>query len=183
MIPLSPGRSDRERFDLPYVHSVYFNGRAQKLNIQQARFKEEGFASTGISALSPSAVEQHCQSVQCAPKTFSDYIRLPLWQSSSSSDIKPLDFHSVCIKYIKPDTSNLHLTCPVWDSSIVLAKYFEKWPDLVRGKRCLELGAGCGLVGKNIIIIIIMCEYRSHSVPMESIECHWNVHEQGIKKD
>lgn len=74
-------RSDKERFDLPYKHSVNFNGRARVLDIQQARFKEEGFAST------------------------------------------------------------------VWDSSIVLAKYFEKRPDLVRGKRCLELGAGCGLVG------------------------------------
>ncbi|GAQ88365.1 hypothetical protein KFL_004220040 [Klebsormidium nitens] len=36
----------------------------------------------------------------------------------------------------------------VWDSSIVLAKYLERWQEaLVRGKRCIELGAGCGLVG------------------------------------
>ncbi|KAK9791359.1 hypothetical protein WJX73_007751 [Symbiochloris irregularis] len=33
----------------------------------------------------------------------------------------------------------------VWDSSIVMAKYFERWPDLVCGKRCLDLSAGCGL--------------------------------------
>ena len=33
----------------------------------------------------------------------------------------------------------------VWDASIVLAKYFEAHPDLVRGKRCLGLGSGCGL--------------------------------------
>eukprot|EP00879_Flechtneria_rotunda_P033344 GHRR01036920.1.p1 GENE.GHRR01036920.1~~GHRR01036920.1.p1 ORF type:complete len:144 (+),score=45.34 GHRR01036920.1:247-678(+) len=36
----------------------------------------------------------------------------------------------------------------VWDSSIVVAKYLEKWPVLVRGKRCLDLSAGCGLVGE-----------------------------------
>lgn len=35
----------------------------------------------------------------------------------------------------------------VWDSSIVMAKFFERWPALVQGKRCLDLSAGCGLVG------------------------------------
>ncbi|GAB4816007.1 hypothetical protein N2152v2_003053 [Parachlorella kessleri] len=35
----------------------------------------------------------------------------------------------------------------VWDSSIVLAKYFERWPLKVAGKRCLDSSAGCGLVG------------------------------------
>eukprot|EP00775_Hariotina_reticulata_P005949 gene5949-6188_t len=34
----------------------------------------------------------------------------------------------------------------VWDSSIVTAKYIEKWPQLFAGKRCLDLSAGCGLV-------------------------------------
>ncbi|KAF4728892.1 hypothetical protein FOZ62_010399 [Perkinsus olseni] len=35
----------------------------------------------------------------------------------------------------------------VWDSSVVLAKLFENNPDLVRGKRVLELGSGTGLGG------------------------------------
>ncbi|CAM6099596.1 unnamed protein product [Calypogeia fissa] len=35
----------------------------------------------------------------------------------------------------------------VWDSAIVLSKYIERSPTLVAGKRCLELGAGCGLPG------------------------------------
>ncbi|KAK9830124.1 hypothetical protein WJX72_009898 [[Myrmecia] bisecta] len=35
----------------------------------------------------------------------------------------------------------------VWDSSIVMAKYFERWAGEFRGKRCLDLSAGCGLVG------------------------------------
>lgn len=35
----------------------------------------------------------------------------------------------------------------VWDSSIVMAKYFERWSDRWSGKRCLDLSAGCGLVG------------------------------------
>lgn len=40
--------------------------------------------------------------------------------------------------------------CPaVWDSSIVVAKYLEKLGAVaLRGKRCLDLSAGCGLVGE-----------------------------------
>lgn len=33
----------------------------------------------------------------------------------------------------------------VWDSSIVLSKYLERWPQIIEGKHCIELGAGCGL--------------------------------------
>lgn len=29
----------------------------------------------------------------------------------------------------------------------MLAKYLEKWPEIVAGKKCIELGAGCGLAG------------------------------------
>lgn len=37
----------------------------------------------------------------------------------------------------------------VWDSSIVAAKYLEKLgPDALRGRRCLDLSAGCGLAGE-----------------------------------
>lgn len=35
----------------------------------------------------------------------------------------------------------------VWDSAIVLAKYLERWPEIVAGKGCIELGSGCGLAG------------------------------------
>ncbi len=37
--------------------------------------------------------------------------------------------------------------CAVWDSSIVMARYFEIHAAQIRGKRCLDLSAGCGLVG------------------------------------
>jgi len=40
----------------------------------------------------------------------------------------------------------------VWDSSIVVAKYFEKIQEGLQGKRCLDLSAGCGLVG-NVYIL------------------------------
>ncbi len=35
----------------------------------------------------------------------------------------------------------------VWDSSIVMSKYFERWGSRWAGKKCLDLSAGCGLVG------------------------------------
>jgi len=35
----------------------------------------------------------------------------------------------------------------VWDGALLLARYLEKRPDIVRDKTVLELGAGCGLVG------------------------------------
>ncbi|KAL0033614.1 hypothetical protein WJX79_007925 [Trebouxia sp. C0005] len=35
----------------------------------------------------------------------------------------------------------------IWDSSIVMSKYFERWDGRWVGKKCLDLSAGCGLVG------------------------------------
>jgi predicted nicotinamide N-methyase len=42
----------------------------------------------------------------------------------------------------------------VWDASVVMTKYFEnKSQDFVVGKRCLELGSGCGLVGMALAVL------------------------------
>lgn len=35
----------------------------------------------------------------------------------------------------------------MWDGSLLLARYLEKSPEIVRNKTILELGSGCGLVG------------------------------------
>lgn len=35
----------------------------------------------------------------------------------------------------------------VWDSSIVACRYLERHAELVKGRRCLDLSAGCGLAG------------------------------------
>ncbi|GMH35959.1 hypothetical protein BSKO_03827 [Bryopsis sp. KO-2023] len=76
-------RSDKERFTKPYMHKIQISGEDTQtvLRIQQAAFKEEGFAST------------------------------------------------------------------IWDSSIVMSKFFEKHASEFAQKRCLDLSAGCGLVG------------------------------------
>lgn len=75
-------RPGKVRFDRPYMHPMTLPGGEEvKLTVHQARFKEQGFAST------------------------------------------------------------------VWDSSIVLAKLFEKHAARFAGRRCLDLSAGCGLPG------------------------------------
>jgi hypothetical protein len=35
----------------------------------------------------------------------------------------------------------------VWDSSVVLIDFLSRHPERIRGKRCVELGSGTGLVG------------------------------------
>ena len=35
----------------------------------------------------------------------------------------------------------------MWDSSIIMARYLEMRGAEIKGKRCLDLSAGCGLVG------------------------------------
>ena len=35
----------------------------------------------------------------------------------------------------------------VWDGAMLLARYIEKVPDIVKDKRVIELGSGCGVVG------------------------------------
>ncbi len=41
----------------------------------------------------------------------------------------------------------------VWDSSIVLAKYFERWSERYVGQRALDLSAGCGLIGADAALL------------------------------
>jgi hypothetical protein len=49
----------------------------------------------------------------------------------------------IVIQEIKGETLGSH----VWPSAIKLADFLWNRPNLVAGKRCLELGAGCGLAG------------------------------------
>lgn len=93
------------------------------IEIEQAPFNAEGFASTGAVPL--------CLLTYCGGK----------WCGS-----------------VRANTM-INGTGAVWDSSIVVAKLFEKHdiPQDVEGKsqgsfnvrkrRCLDLSAGCGLVG------------------------------------
>ncbi|CAI5502981.1 unnamed protein product [Closterium sp. Naga37s-1] len=41
----------------------------------------------------------------------------------------------------------------VWDSSIVAGKFLERHAHLVHGKTCIELGAGCGLLGITLAVL------------------------------
>jgi predicted nicotinamide N-methyase len=50
---------------------------------------------------------------------------------------------------LPPVTSPGTVGGTLWDSSLVLAKYLERQyhPDGLAGRRIIELGSGCGLVG------------------------------------
>lgn len=49
----------------------------------------------------------------------------------------------------------------MWDSGVVLAKLLEHAVDTqglqLRGKKCVEIGAGCGLTGYAQIIFLHIC--------------------------
>jgi hypothetical protein len=50
---------------------------------------------------------------------------------------------------IYQDPNSRNCGTSVWDASVVLSKYIEKayYGNRLKGKRVLEVGAGCGLVG------------------------------------
>jgi len=56
--------------------------------------------------------------------------------------------------HISQDPNSKHLGTTVWDASMVFVKFLEKnsrkgrfCPSKMKGKRVIELGAGCGLAG------------------------------------
>ncbi|KAJ3689086.1 hypothetical protein LUZ61_018250 [Rhynchospora tenuis] len=62
--------------------------------------------------------------------------------------------------HISQDPNSKHLGMTVWDASMVLVKYLEKnsrkgrfSPAKIKGKRVIELGAGCGLAGLGMALL------------------------------
>ncbi|KAF3320369.1 protein N-lysine methyltransferase METTL21A [Carex littledalei] len=62
--------------------------------------------------------------------------------------------------HISQDPNSKHLGMTVWDASMVLVKYLEKnsrkgrfSPAKMKGKRVIELGAGCGLAGLGMALL------------------------------
>eukprot|EP00850_Spirogloea_muscicola_P016777 SM000139S00094 [mRNA] locus=s139:156605:158127:+ [translate_table: standard] len=83
----------------------------------------------------------------------------------------------------------------VWDSAIVLSKYFEKQPHLIKRKRCVELGAGCGLAGMSTYprLAVVQCLAAAalgassvtltdlaHNLPLLQYNCKTNSDVEGI---
>ncbi|XP_020088596.1 protein N-lysine methyltransferase METTL21A-like isoform X2 [Ananas comosus] len=62
--------------------------------------------------------------------------------------------------HIAQDPNSKHLGTTVWDASMVFVKYLEKncrkgrfSPSKLKGKRVIELGAGCGLAGLGMALL------------------------------
>lgn len=129
--------SSKVRFDRPYIHPMALPGSETeaKLTVHQARFKEQGFASTGGC--------WRCFGNNRLQKESS------LQNGTSEPAISALKATFTCCT--APFQTRLptpsHATAAVWDSSIVLAKFFERQAATIEGKRCLDLSAGCGLPG------------------------------------
>ncbi|AQK55428.1 Tumor protein [Zea mays] len=62
--------------------------------------------------------------------------------------------------HISQDPNSKHLGTTVWDASMVFVKFLEKnsrkgrfCPSKLKGKRVIELGAGCGLAGFGMTLL------------------------------
>ncbi|KAF0935420.1 hypothetical protein E2562_032675, partial [Oryza meyeriana var. granulata] len=62
--------------------------------------------------------------------------------------------------HISQDPNSKHLGTTVWDASMVFVKFLEKnsrkgrfCPSKLKGKRVIELGAGCGLAGLGMALL------------------------------
>lgn len=71
----------------------------------------------------------------------------------------------------------------VWDGALLLARYIEKVPNIVKDKRVIELGSGCGVVGVAAAICgcreVVMTDL-SYALPLmkENVDINrvaWNV--------
>ncbi|KAL6575149.1 hypothetical protein OROMI_012434 [Orobanche minor] len=67
------------------------------------------------------------------------------------------------------DPNSKHLGTTVWDASMVFAKFLEKncrkgrfSPSKLKGKRVIELGAGCGVAGFAWHCWVVMLFHRSN---------------------
>lgn len=76
-----------------------------------------------------------------------------------------------------------------------MAKYFEKWPGMIAGKLCLDLSAGCGLVGISMAklgakvvstdlgpnLTLLMRNWKANIGPTCDVRSHtWGIHTQDI---
>lgn len=136
------------------------------LTIKQQKFSSEGFASTGrwvlivggwwagwLAGLGGRMGErQHTQQATHAVLATCVGLLVQLTVALCMSSQPSLSVGTLAMLLV---TAPLHPSHPlfclvpsVWDSSIVVTKYLEKLgPDWLRGKRLLDLSAGCGLVG------------------------------------
>lgn len=141
-------RPDKVRFHRPYSHVVHTGeGVRIPLTIHQARFEAQGFASTGAPeadlgcTCGVHAGVMHCGCFVRGCET----VGLPRARTVGSGRV--LGAHDLDGSTAGGPSPSSHHPRTVWDSSIVVSKMCEWQAARWRGKRCLDLSAGCGLVG------------------------------------
>lgn len=149
MMWLKVNTPPRVRFKRPFVFSMEAPGLAgQVLTVKQAPFSHEGFASTG-ETFNKNAWVRHLRKALCC--CFGEYSSAVKLIETSDCGVCAPTFRGGSAKvsdrrWSAPYTEDMQ-RCAVWDSSIVMARYFEMREADIKGKRCLDLSAGCGLVG------------------------------------
>ncbi len=73
----------------------------------------------------------------------------PVWIGTRSPPRSPAENPAFASKpiLIAEAGGQLGIAGKIWDSSVVLIDFLSRHPEFIKGKRCIELGSGTGLVG------------------------------------
>ena len=111
---------------------------------------DRGFYSLHPDLGETDIVSRFGKCIRCtASKSPSQHTRLAITGRFYPYDAdKGMEFAGtrLCVQE-RPNVPGAGTGLNVWDGAMLLARYLEQRPDLVRSKRVLELGSGCGLVG------------------------------------
>ncbi|CAI7829632.1 unnamed protein product [Closterium sp. NIES-53] len=126
------GKPDVDRFDRPYQHTIARPFCA----LHPARCDELPSAQTSVQ---PQRAQPHA-----AP-----HVASPDAAASRPCACEQARVVTIAQQRFGP----LGFASTVWDSSIVAGKYLERHAHLVHGNTCIELGAGCGLLGITLAVL------------------------------
>jgi predicted nicotinamide N-methyase len=101
----------------------------KKTSRRERTEKRALYATEALTGITPNKPELDCEREK---RTFREVER-PIGKDASKESETPF-------------TDKAATGGTVWDASIVMARWLERNPALVLGKRCIELGAGVGLV-------------------------------------
>lgn len=111
--------------------------------------------------------------------TLTGYQTFRLHNSSSKSDHQQQQQHRPVQIRVFPQHNDVALK--FWEAGACLAEYVIQYPDMVRHKRVLELGAGVGLTG---IIMAGCCQSTSVHMTDYSVSCLDNMnHNIAMNRD
>ncbi|CAI5956894.1 unnamed protein product [Closterium sp. NIES-64] len=126
------GKPDVDRFDRPYQHTI----------------------ARPFCALHPARCDALPSSQTSAQPQRAQPHAAPQAASPDAAASRPCVCEQARVVTIAQQRFGpLGFASTVWDSSIVAGKFLERHAHLVHGKTCIELGAGCGLLGITLAVL------------------------------